>query len=97
LEYVARTRSALCSRLPQSTPLRASIAARHAIPASRGETAIAKRLAQRLAIALLKRCKHVIAKHDIAAMFEEVELIRHGVQAGMSDSSRRAFGITGMQ
>ncbi|RDK06317.1 hypothetical protein DN412_32190 [Cupriavidus lacunae] len=30
-------------------------------------------------IALLKRREHVVAKHDIAAIFEEIELIRHGV------------------
>lgn len=33
-------------------------------------------------IALLKRRQHVIAQHDVAAVFEEVELIRHGVQVG---------------
>ncbi|AGW95511.1 hypothetical protein N234_36220 [Ralstonia pickettii DTP0602] len=49
-------------------------------------------------IALLKRGKHVIAKHDIAAMFEEIELIRHGVQVGMPDSSPvGGLGITGRQ
>ncbi|SOZ19176.1 conserved hypothetical protein [Cupriavidus taiwanensis] len=31
---------------------------------------------------MLKRCEHVVAKHDIAAIFEEIELIRHGVHAG---------------
>lgn len=35
-------------------------------------------------IAMLKRGKHVIAKHGIAAVFEEVELSRHGVQVGLS-------------
>ncbi|TPQ32009.1 hypothetical protein C2U69_27340 [Cupriavidus pinatubonensis] len=33
-------------------------------------------------IALLKRCEHVVAKHDIATIFKKVELIRHGVLVG---------------